>query len=368
MNIGIDARLSGVQHAGIGRYTQNLILNLLLQRGEDTFTLFFFDETQAKSVLGNYYTSPKVVIIYIPIKHYTLYEQLKLPAIFSAQKLDLLHVPHFNIPIFYRGPLVVTIHDLLWHQYQGTQVTTLNPAMYVLKYLFYRVVTYCAVKFAARVITPAQTVAHAITKYYPFAQQKTIVITEGATIGKPQEPPPRRKTKTLLYVGSLYPHKNVILILQALKQVPDYVLLIVGSRSVFQEKIAAYVRKHELTDQVIFLGYLPDAELTQLYQEVTALVQPSFSEGFGLTGVEALALRTPVLASDIPIFREIYQDAVHFFSPYSPSSFLYALHTLETTDLHTMLDKGEALTRRYSWKKMAEKTQALYAEAVKKRR
>lgn len=364
MRIGIDARLSGPKHAGIGRYTQNLITQLLSKKRDAQFVCFFHDQEQADAVLGLLIKKKNIEIQLVPVRHYTFAEQLKLPKLFGNAQLDLLHVPHFNIPIFYRGKIVVTIHDLLWHQYKGGSVTTLNPVMYLLKYFFYRLVTRIAVTRAVKIIVPAETIKETVSKYYPHTKEKIIVTKEGAQIADPSKLTqlPRKK-KTLLYVGSLYPHKNINLILQALPSLPDYKLLIAGSRNVFQDKVKAYVKYKEIEDQVEFLGYVPDEQLAELYQTVTALVQPSFSEGFGLTGVEAMSFGTSILASDIPIFKEIYQDAAYFFSPHSTASFIQAVHAMEQNP-EKQNTEGIRLAKTYSWEKMADATMDVYTKVL----
>ncbi|PIR62307.1 MAG: hypothetical protein COU65_04145, partial [Candidatus Pacebacteria bacterium CG10_big_fil_rev_8_21_14_0_10_42_12] len=132
--IGIDCRLSGVRNAGIGRYVSNLVHELLpLSKSEVTLVLFFYDEVQQAEVLGRDVPENCEVVL-APVQHYSFSEQLRLPTIFRKAKIDLLHVPHFNVPLFYQGKYVVTIHDLLWHERKGRAVTTLAPTVYWLKY------------------------------------------------------------------------------------------------------------------------------------------------------------------------------------------------------------------------------------------
>ncbi len=365
MKIGIDARLSGAKHAGIGRYTQNLIRELLKENKKNTFVLFFHDQEQANDVLAEYSKHKKLKVVITPIKHYSFAEQKVLPKLFALENLDLLHVPHFNIPILYKGKKIITIHDLLWHEYKGGSVTTLNPVTYTLKYLFYRLVTRIAVHTAEKILVPAQTIKDTVIRFYPKTKNKIIVTKEGAQIvdGKKHANLPKFKN-TFLYVGSLYPHKNLNLVLQSLSSLPKYKLLIAGSRNVFQDQVKSYIKYKNIENQVEFLGYVNDVELTKLYQQVTALVQPSFSEGFGLTGVEAMSFGTSVLASDIPIFKEIYQNAAFYFSPYSTASFIQAVHALEmnTDKINT---EGIAIAKSYSWEKMAAETLAAYQEVLK---
>lgn len=365
MKIGIDARLSGAKHAGIGRYTQNLIRELLKENKKNFYVCFFHDQVQADEVLGEYAKDKKVKIVITPVRHYSFAEQKKLPKLFALENLDLLHVPHFNIPIFYKGKIIITIHDLLWHEYKGGSVTTLNPVVYTLKYLFYRLVTRIAVHKAEKILVPAQTIKNTVIRFYPKTKEKIIITKEGAQIADLSKQPPLPKLKnTFLYVGSLYPHKNLNLVLQSLSSLPKYKLLLAGSRNVFQDRVKSYIKYKHIEDQVEFLGYVDDAQLAKLYQQVTALVQPSHSEGFGLTGVEAMSFGTSVLASDIPIFKEIYQNAAFYFSPHSTASFIQAVHALEmNTD--TINTEGIALAKTYSWKKMAQETLDAYQEILK---
>lgn len=361
MKIGIDCRLAGSKHAGIGRYTESLILNLLEIPSKNEWVLFFFDEKQAKEVLKKHFTDKNITVIITPVSHYSLKEQIELPKIFKSANLDLLHVPHFNIPIFYKGKLVVTIHDLLWHEYKGGSATTLSPVKYFLKYFFYKVITRTAVTRAKKIIVPAQTIKDTVIKFYPSTSTKIVVIKEGSKIWNKKILPSKKFKKTLLYVGSLYPHKNIKIVLRSLIHLQDYKLLIVGSRNIFRDKVETFINYENIEDRVTFMGFLNDEKLSKLYTQVTALVQPSLSEGFGLTGVEAMSLGTPILASNIPIFQEIYQDVAYYFSPHSVTSFTSAIHELENDDKKRIID-GIKLSKTYNWKKMALKTLEVYSD------
>jgi len=361
--IGIDCRLSGNAHAGIGRYIEELILRLPKIGRANRWVLFFYSQKQANDFLEKIIPKPvNIKIIIAPIKHYSLEEQLKMPSIFAKQNLDLLHIPHFNVPIFYQGKLIVTIHDLLWHEFRGLNVTTLQPYLYYIKYWAYRFITTMAIKKAHKVIVPAQTIKKTLLKYYPWAKNKVTITKEGhSNKFKPRSDIGERKiNKTLLYVGSLYPHKNISVVLKSLKSLPEYHLEIIGSRSIFQDQIKAKVIKLDICHQVDFLGFISDKELNTKMSSSFALVQPSLSEGFGLTGVEAMAAGIPVIASDIPIFKEIYQDGAIFFNPEYPTDFVKAVNILEKINRNQIIKKGIKIASHYSWDTMTEKTLAIY--------
>ncbi len=365
--IGIDARLAGPKHAGIGRYSENLIKRLIefsLQKEDKTkikFILFFFDLNQAKEVLGDLFSSKNIEIITTGIKHYGLREQFILPGFYKKAALDLLYVPHWNVPIAYKGKLVITIHDLLWYEQKGTNATTLKPWIYLIKYFAHKYVSRKAAKKALSIFVPAETVKDTVIRYYPFAKNKIIVSKEGiASIyqksleEKSSPNQNQRIKKQLIYTGSLYPHKNLKIIIKSLKKLPKYKLLIASSRSIFQSQIQTLISNYKVKNQVVFLGFVPDEKLISIYQESTALVQPSLSEGFGLTGIEAMASHTPVLASNIKVFKEIYQDAAFFFDPNSSSSFITALENLESGNRKKVVDEGLKVAGQYSFDKMAK--------------
>ena len=362
--IGFDARLAGRKHAGIGRYSENLILKLIELAAKNNqvkvkFVIFFFDTEQAKEVLGQFFNHPNVEVVITNIKHYGLQEQLVLPKFYKKAQLDLLYVPHWNVPIFYRGKLIVTIHDLLWHEQKGTQATTLKAWQYFVKYLIYKYVSKQAVKKAKVIFVPTETIKKTVIHYYPFAKNKIIVSKEGiaskyqnALNHQPTLQP--RIKKQLIYTGSLYPHKNIAVVIKSLKKLPKYQLLIASSRSIFQDQIQTLVAHYKVKKQVIFLGFVPDEKLITLYQQSMALVQPSLSEGFGLTGIEAMASQIPVLASDIEVFREIYQDAAFFFDPNSSASFIKALENLESANRKEVIKRGVQVASQYSFDRMAK--------------
>lgn len=362
--IGFDARLAGQKHAGIGRYSENLIKKLIeFSRQNDSevevkFVLFFFDLEQAKEVLGELFNTEGMEVVITGIKHYGFREQLILPKFYNKAKLDLLYVPHWNVPILYNGKLIITIHDLLWYEQKGIGATTLSPWLYFLKYLAHKYVSKKAAQKALNIFVPAITVKETVLHYYPFAKNKIIISKEGVapiyqkTLTQKITHTPKIK-KQLIYTGSLYPHKNLKVVIKSLKKLPKYKLLIVSSRSTFQSQVQTLISNYKVKNQVIFLGYVPDKRLISLYQESMALVQPSLSEGFGLTGIEAMASHTPVLASDIKVFKEIYQDAALFFDPNSPDSFINSLKSLELANRKKIIEKGLQVAGQYSFDKMA---------------
>lgn len=367
--IGIDCRLAGHSHAGIGRYIVELVKRVT-KHTQVQWLLFYSHKDQVQQLFPHGEPPAHCSLVYAPVKHYTVTEQIQMNSIFTRESLDLLHVPHFNIPVLYSRPLVITIHDLLWHQHKGSSVTTLPRWKYWIKYGFYRFVTRVAVHKAHTVFVPTNTVRSVLRKYFPAMASKVVVTPEGISDELLQHTSKLKtlatKPNTLLYVGSLYPHKNVSLLLHALQQLPAYRLTIVSARTVFKEKLQSEATALGLSDRVQFLSDIDDAELAKLYKTSTALIQPSFSEGFGLTGLEAIAFKTPVLASKIPVFKEVYQDAALYFDPHSVDDFCTVLQTLHTKDvMKSLQNAATTVLKKNNWDDLANRTYLSYHRAVK---
>lgn len=372
IRIGIDCRLGGLTHAGIGRYISELLKELTPLSTTCTWVLIVQSAAQGAELLAHIpqTAQEQCELHVVAARPYSYAEQILMPLSLYAQKLHLLHVPHFNIPLLYFGRTVITIHDLLWHEQKGLAVTTLNPATYWFKYLLYRIVVWWALLRASHVFVPSKFVEKTVLKFYPTLKRERISVTH-ESIGSQLMAAAKNKKgqqiepNTLLYVGSLYPHKNVSLIIAVLRQLPHHTLKIVGSRSIFLSTIREEIKKHGVEQQVKFLGKLSDAELAVAYARAQCVIQPSFSEGFGLTGLEAMAFQTPVLASDIPVFHEIYKDAAIYFDPKSVDSLLTAVHTLEDSKVRSaQVRAGQKVASNYSWKKLAQQTYHAYRSVL----
>jgi glycosyltransferase involved in cell wall biosynthesis len=174
MRIVIDARLYGLENAGLGRYTINLINELQKVDNKNKYIVLL-----RKKYFNRLNLAPNWKKVLVDIKHYSLMEQIKLSGIIKKLKPDLVHFLHFNVPVFYKGRFVATIHDLLMHKQRGLEATTLTPSKYFLKRLGYKFVFSNAVKKATRIIVPSQAVKDEICYYYKLNPEKVVVTYEG---------------------------------------------------------------------------------------------------------------------------------------------------------------------------------------------
>lgn len=377
MKIGIDARLYGPLDKGIGRYTQKIIQQIEHLDQENEYFIFLrrenFDLLSCAKASEGRYVNPHFHKILADYPLYSFKEQILLPLKLKKYHLDLVHFPHYNVPILYRGKFVITIHDLI-HLKFNRQATTRFWPFYFLKYLFSRLITRLAIKRAIKILTVSEFVKNQIISYYKVNPNKITVIYEATNMAKKilptniQYPISGIQYPYLLYVGNAYPHKNLERLLQAFKLVTDklpttnYKLILVGKIDYFYQRLKKMVQELKLDERVIFAGAISDQELTNLYQNALAYVFPSLMEGFGLPGLEAMSHNCPVLSSNAGSLPEIYGKAAFYFDPIDTNDIAEKIKKIITEpDLREKLKKlGLEQVKKFSWKSCAEKTLKIY--------
>jgi len=370
-HIVIDARLYGPKHTGIGRYTKNLLESLTVQPNfsKFKFTLIIYKEleTEVKKDLGNNFQ-----YVTTNIRHYSLQEQLFLPFIIYKLHPNLVHFTHFNKPILYFGKSVVTIHDLIKHFFKGRLNTTKNATIYWIKHFFYIILTNIVIK-TNYIIVPSDFWRDYLIKNFHIDPQKITTTHEAVDpnflnkINNLESTPPLKNQKPyIIYTGNLYPHKNVQIIIEALRSLPNLNLKIICARNYFTETIEKLINKYKLQKQVEFLGYIPDQEFKEIYSHALALVHPSLMEGFSLTGLEAMALDCPVISSNSSCLPEIYQDSVLYFDPTNVQDLINQITKLQKSPKlrDELIKLGHLQVAKYSWTKTAKKTLEVYQKLL----
>lgn len=375
MTIGIDARLLG-QGLGLGRYISKLVEHL--EQCEDEYRYVVFLRRHNFNAYSP--RNPRFRKVCVDIAWYSLAEQVILPWYFLHERCDLLHIPHFNIPLLYPKKMIVTIHDLILikHPASATSAaTTRHPLIHRLKYAAYRIVLRCALARACRIIVVSNTVARDVKICMPAIAKKVAVVPEAAdelSQGVVSDSvTDYAERKFFLYAGNAYPHKNVSVLLSAMVQVhahdPDTLMILCGQEDHFQKRLVAEIYARGVQHFVRHLGCVSDAALRLLYERAVAVVLPSREEGFGLQILEASQHGCPVIASDIPAYRETGGDAVLYVDTVKPDNVARAMITLlhsETTRTR-LLQAGKARAQEFSWQRTAEKTQSLYRLCLSKK-
>ncbi len=373
MKIVIDARHFGPAATGIGRYTGHLLNELQRLDRKDEYVILL----QKDGFNSFTPTAPNFRKKLVDAPIYSLKEQLLVLKALWEEKPDLVHIPHFNVPVLYFGKFIVTIHDLIVSEFGGTGATTLPKPLYWLKRLGYNLALRKAIHASEKILVPSKYVKEKILQYFDVPKEKIVVTYEAGELSlSPARTEEERRLENavsrfklskpyFLYVGNVYPHKNVSRLIDAVGKVGAS-LVIVSPRNVFLERLGREVIWKGLGKYVRILGFLSDLDLIDLYREAEALVFPSLSEGFGLPAVEAMSLGCPVVLAKATSLPEVAADAALYFDPLNPDDIAGKLKQVlgSETLRKKLVERGLKRAKKFSWESMAKETLATYQEAA----
>lgn len=370
MKIGIDARLWN--ETGIGRYIRNLIFQLKNIDKQNEYILFVKknDYHNLKDFFSKQNERWKVVIADIPWHSFS--EQISFPKILNSSFCDLIHFPYPSVPIWYKRPYIVTIHDLIPLLYSTGKASTLPYFLYYAKRFAFNFILKKASRNAKAIITVSYATKKDLTNYLHIPKDKIYVTYEGIDprITAVTFPKTANPMKYFLYVGNAYPHKNIKNLLLAYKIIvnkySNIKLMMVGKPDHFYYQLKKEIKDLFLEKNVIIKENISDDELGLLYREALALIVPSFIEGFGLPAIEAMSNKCLVIASKIPSLMEICKDAAVYINPHDINDIAnIMIHVILYPNLYDEKRLyGKLVAKEYSWKNMAEKTLRIYESSV----
>lgn len=378
--VAIDARMSG--HTGIGRYIRNIV-NALMQRDDPFQIVLIINPTEDPTAVWDWLSIPKEQLPRIDIISfgktvpiYSLQEQFWLPKVLSEKKVDLLHAPHFNIPLLSNIPMLANIHDV-------TYLTHPECAPHRIGRVYTRYMLKKAVQRVLHVITGTRAAANDIQAHFPVEDERLSVIGHG-----PEEmagwvaqvrrgscesisPRVRELSRFILTVGNHLPHKNQITAIEALAKLgplgfPDLILAIAGPTGRGTAALEKAAKTFGVQDRVEILGAVEDKDLAYLYDNAALMIHPSKAEGFGLPVLEAMRVACPVVASDIPVLREVAADGAMFCAPDNAEAFAGAMGQLllQPNRAESLAKKAVKRACQFSFTKAAEDTARIYSQLI----
>lgn len=359
MKIGIDARL--YDESGNGRYIRNLLKNLQKIDNRNKYFIFLLKKDFDKVDVKNNFTK-----VLADIRWYGIREQTDFPILLYKYNLDIVHFPHFNVPIFYRRNFVVTIHDLIHQHFSMQRASTHGKILYAIKRSGYNLIFKHAIRRSEKIITVSNFVKKQLLDEWGVKEEKVEVIYEAAedaivSLAKKTTQSAAGKPY-IFYVGNAHPHKNVEGLIQAFLKLKDQYqnlkLVLAGKDHYFWQRIKEKYRQ----EGIKYLGYIDDQQLVSLYKSAVMFVMPSFEEGFGIPLLEAFACGCPVAASDIGALREIGKDAAIFFNPKDVVDMASVMKELMGNEKlrKELIEKGEKRYKEFSWERLAKKTLEVY--------
>ena len=356
MRIAIDCRMIG--SGGIGSYISELIPYLI----EENDTLLLGSHEQCM----DFVRLENVEFCFCDVKPFSKKEMFNFPSDILARinSYDVYFTPYCNIPNGITIPVFSTIHDVVFLDVPG--LTSFFGKL-GRKMIYQRAINKSNTIFTVSKFSKNRIRANLRCK-------KNIVITYNSTPKYLRENSNEEsenaiaKEDFVLFVGNIKKHKGLKTLLEAyeiaLKNGFSSKLVIVGNADNFRTGDDETVRKLESLpkDKIEFTGKISNQMLKENYQKAKFLVQPSLYEGFGMPPLEAMTLETPVLLSDIEVFKEIYEGfPVQFFKCGDANDLAEKMLSMKTD----AIDLG-ALKEKYSYKKSAETILEQFRKVYKK--
>jgi len=377
MRIAIDAR--ALSWAGVGRYVRNLLVGLNEISTEDQFLVLIgkqdkkiFRRLQAKLNADRF----KVVIV--EGSYYTWREQAMFWWQLNRVEADLWHFPNFNVPLLFNKPYVVTVHDITRFIFSG------QTSQSFVKQIIYEQVFKHAVEGARAVICVSEATKQELVKLPIRTRGMVETIYEGVESGFQQAKDQEQSRLVramiggdfpyLLYVGVWMNHKNLPRLLAAYREIvkkrSEIKLVVTGVAKEGYVDVRSETQRLGFADnQVILTGFVEDDLLPALYAGAEILLFPSLYEGFGLPALEAAAVGTPVVVSNVSSFPEIMGEAAVYVNPERVEDIVRGINRLlEGRQYYEQMSvKGLARSRDFTWEKCAKETMRVY-EAVNRSR
>jgi len=360
---------------GIGNYTLNLSKAFLAldQNSDYTFSYGFYYSKGLYSYNSNVFIR-SLCKVKESLKKYHLFgvygRKFKdLFPVLKRKEFDLYFEPN-TIPAKVRAKkVVVTVCDLSFKKFPHYQPK--DRAEYFNRHLDE------GLKQSDRVIVLSEEIKNELIDMVGVRKEMINVIPAGIE-GKifklyPKEEVESVRTKYslpekfILYIGSIEPRKNLKGLLDAylnLNVRKEYKLVVVGAEGWGNREVLQIFSKH--SDDILFLGYLPNIDIALLMNAAFCLAYPSFYEGFGLPPLEAMACGCPTVVSKVSSIPEVCGDAAYYIDPYKVDSISEGIYKVLTDKplRQDLVKKGFERVKRFSWEESARKHMGVFKEVL----
>ena len=394
MHIGINAQLlsfsQNYRNGGISRYIRYLLTELAKRPGEHEYTIFVngqevierLGEVTGKSSMEYSRKGGQSQITYVPVAwpeskpiSRVAWEQLVLPSLVRERRIDVLHSPANVLPEMLPHDCagVVTLHDLAFLRFPDVLTRS--------KRVYHRTFTMRSLRHATIIITDSNSTkqdaielagipAGRIQTVYPCIDERFCCVIHD----EDKQTFRQRKGLTdgyLLYMGTLEPRKNITTLIEAFARLRtvygrEEKLVLAGGKGWLYDSIFEKVQKLGLESEVIFPGFVSDAEQSLWYHAASVFVYPSLYEGFGIPVAEALACGVPVVTSNVSSLPEAGATLALTVDPHDAEAMARAM-CLALTD-ESVRERcrtlASSVAQQFSARTMVEQTIAVYEQAA----
>lgn len=371
MRILIDFSQIPKQKTGVGIYAINLINEIAKYREQ---TCEYYITVQDDDDEFQQFDNIKVNIIAINSRLFRklplrlMFEQLILPIIALYYKIDLVHSLHYSFPLAcFFTKRIVTFHDLTFFKYPQFHLR--------FKKLYFKFFIRIAHVFVDKIIVVSESTKKDLIALTATKSDIVRVVHLGCSnaarqIGHREIQSIKKKyrlpEKYILYLGVIEPRKNIPSLILAFckfqKEFKDFSLVIAGRKGWHYQNVFTLAKKHNLKNKIVFTGYIDEYDKDILIKGSKIFVYPSVYEGFGLPVLEAMKLGIPTIANNGSSTKEIAQEGALLVDTMIPQQIYKALCTLTNdADMYRKIsEKSKLLSKKFTWKRTAEKTISEY--------
>jgi len=383
MNIGFDAKRAFHNQTGLGHYSRTLIDSLAKFYPDNKYflfnpkrsSLFQFNDENIHQILP--YRFPSTLFTAAWRSSWVKKDLRKL-------KIDLYHGLSHEIPIGIQKTnirSVVTIHDLI-HERYPEQYNPVDVKIYSKKFRY-------ACQHANTIIAISEQTRKDILEFYKTPPEKIRVTWQSCNpaFGEPLSDAQKKivllkyelPPKFFLYVGSIIERKNLLNICKAvfiLRSELTMPLVVIGDGGKYKQQVMDFIKQNDLERKIIFLSERSSAissktfqngqDLPAIYQSATAMLYPSFFEGFGIPVLESLWSRLPVITSNVSSLPEVGGDAVYYVNPQSAEEIAAGMKKIYSDQqfANDLRQKGLLQAKKFSLQNCAKAVMNVYKELI----
>jgi glycosyltransferase involved in cell wall biosynthesis len=368
-----------VAKSGAWQVTRNIILNLKEQDKLNEYVIYT-EKTYADDfgpLPHNFRTVRSSITARQPFLN-ILWHAFILPFLLIRDRADVLYLPwHAAALVIKTRPVVLTIHDLTEYKL---------PRHYSrLRMLYRKLMIPLSSRLADRIVAVSHYTKADIVKFLHVPAAKVEVVYNAVTDGHfdqvneaPSADPGRDmaalrskygiESPYLLYVGQIqHPNKNLLQLVRAFNVLKaecrlPHRLVIAGKAHISAGPIFQEVLDLGLKGDVVFPGYIPDADLPGLYRSADVFIYMSLFEGFGIPPLEAMYHGCPVITSNTTSLPEVVGDAGVLVDPSDLRVLVNAVKKVlnDPERRADMVRKGKLRAASFSWKDSAAKMRAIF--------
>jgi len=365
MKIAFDCRIIRDKNpAGISRVVLELLKKVLSCDKKNEYYLIF-DSEEMKDFVSYYFRNIKksVKILIVPYGILTPQNLIYFPGILKEREIDIYYAPYYFCSPFVnkRIKVILTVFDLMHFLFPYFKMSFTRK-------MYHRVKLASKVVFrrADRIVTISVNTSRDLVRNFKISPRKVRMIYMGVSdnfrvikkelaIRFMEEKFSLRNY--ILFVGRNEPHKNLKSLILAYNYLPanlkqKYKLLLVGKEDErYKPELRYLVQRLGLESNVIFAGYVDDAELPYIYSGASLFVLPSLYEGFGIPILEAMACGIPVTCSNSSSLPEVGSDAAIYFNPRDYRDISEKMEKVLTDNIlrYSLIEKGLLQVKNFTW-------------------